>query len=43
MPVFNSSQHHLKEAIDSVIVHQTYKGPIELIIIDDGSTNIRTV
>ena len=42
MPVYNTSPQLLKEAIDSVIVTQTYKGPIHLVIINDGSTNPRT-
>ena len=43
MPVFNTSPHYIKEAIDSIIVNQTYRGPITLVIINDGSTNQRTV
>ena len=43
MPVFNTSPHFLNEAIDSIVVAQTYKGALTLIIVDDGSTNMRTV
>ena len=43
MPVFNTSPQYMKEAIESIIVTQTYKGPIILCLIDDGSTNMRTV
>jgi len=43
MPVFNSSPQFLKEAIDSIVVNQTYRGPITLVIINDGSTSQRTV
>ena len=43
MPVFNSSPQFLKEAIDSIVLHQTYRGPLTLVIINDGSTNPRTV
>ena len=43
MPVFNTNPHYIKEAIESIIVTQTYKGPIMLCLIDDGSTNMRTV
>ena len=42
MPVFNTSPSYLKEAVESIVVHQTYKGSISLIIVDDGSTNMRT-
>ena len=43
MPVYNSNPHYIKEAVDSIIVNQTYKGPLNLVIINDGSTNARTV
>ena len=43
MPVYNSSPQFLKEAIDSIVVNQTYRGPITLVIINDGSSNPRTV
>jgi len=43
MPVFNSSPQFLKEAIDSIVLNQTYRGPVTLVIINDGSTNQRTV
>ena len=42
MPVYNTNPQFLKEAIDSIVVTQSYKGPITLIIINDGSTNQRT-
>lgn len=43
MPVFNTNPAYIKEAVESVVVNQTYKGRIDLIIVDDGSTNMRTV
>jgi glycosyltransferase involved in cell wall biosynthesis len=43
MPVYNTPQQFLKEAIISVIKSQTYKGPLFLIIVDDGSTDPKTV
>ena len=43
MPVYNSNPHYIKEAVDSIIINQTYKGPLNLVIINDGSTNARTV
>ena len=43
MPVYNTNPSYLKEAIDSIVVTQTYKGPLTLLIVDDGSTNQRTV
>ena len=42
VPVFNTNPQFLKEAIDSIVVTQTYKGPITIIIVNDGSTNPRT-
>lgn len=43
MPVFNTNPAYLKEAVESIILNQTYKGQIDLIIVDDGSSNMRTV
>lgn len=43
MPVYNTNQHFLKEAILSILKSQTYKGTIYLIIVDDGSTDPKTV
>lgn len=43
MPVYNTNPQFLKEAIDSIVVTQTYRGPITLVIVNDGSTNQRTV
>lgn len=43
MPVFNTNQHFLKESILSILKSQTYKGTIYLIIVDDGSTDPKTV
>ena len=43
MPVYNTNPQFLKEAIDSIVLTQTYRGPITLVIIDDGSTSSRTV
>merc|ERR1712060_557561 len=42
MPVYNTNPHYLKEAVESIVLHQTYKGTIMLVIVDDGSTNHRT-
>jgi glycosyltransferase involved in cell wall biosynthesis len=43
MPVYNTNQHFLKEAILSILKSQTYKGTTYLIIVDDGSTDPKTV
>jgi cellulose synthase/poly-beta-1,6-N-acetylglucosamine synthase-like glycosyltransferase len=43
MPVFNTNQYFLKEAIVSVLKNQTYKGPLILVIVDDGSSDPKTV
>jgi glycosyltransferase involved in cell wall biosynthesis len=43
MPVYNTQTSFLKEAILSVVKSQTYKGQLWLIIVDDGSTDPKTV
>jgi glycosyltransferase involved in cell wall biosynthesis len=43
MPVYNTQQTFLKEAILSIIKSQTFKGQLYLIIIDDGSTDPKTI
>jgi len=41
IPVFNTSPHHLFEALNSIVT-QTVK-PNEIVVVDDGSTNEDTI
>ena len=43
MSVFNTSPQYIKDAVVSILETQTYKGQISLVIIDDGSTDPRTI
>ncbi|KJE92605.1 glycosyl transferase [Capsaspora owczarzaki ATCC 30864] len=43
LPVFNGAQSYLKEAVESIFKHQVDAGPLELIVVDDGSTDQTTV
>ena len=43
MPIYNTKPSYIRTAVESVTSKQTYKGPIKLIIVDDGSTDARVI
>ena len=43
MPVYNTKPSYIRTAVESVTSKQTYKGPLKLIIVDDGSTDARVI